>query len=428
MGLGAALSIGIGTMIGAGLFVLPGIAAGKAGPAAIVSFAIGGAIALVVAACTAELATAMPRSGGPYFYVSRVFGSFGGFVVGACQTAGLVFASAFYLVAFARYFDTVLGEFGLSAGDTVVLTAIGAALLLAVINLVGADTASKLQNAIVGALATILVLLFGYGMLDVVGLTGPSKSAGPFAPHGTAAVLNTAALVFVSYLGFVQIATVAGEIKNTSRNLPLALLGSVLSVACLYVLVVFVATRVIDSQELGRFGDQGTVEVARRLIGNVGGLILIGAGSLAALSSANASILSASRTLFAMGKDDLAPAWTARVHRRFDSPHFAIGMVALPILALVFLDDLEPLAEAASALHLLIYAVLCATLLSYRRALKTDRHERFRLPAGRAIAWGRCARLHRVAVFPVGTDHRDRGCDRGDGDRGLFRSRTVWRP
>lgn len=386
LGLGAALAIGVGTMIGAGLFVLPGIAAGKAGPAATISFAIGGGVALLVAACTAELATQMPRSGGPYHYVYEVFGDFGGFIVGSCQVAGLMFASAFYLVAFARYFIDVLGEFGLSLGDPIVLIASGAALLLTAINIAGAGSAAKLQDALVMSLATILVLLFGYGLLDVTGLVGERHTAGEFAPNGGFAVLNTAALVFVSYLGFAQIATVAGEIERPSRNLPIALLGSVALVSGLYMLTLFVATRVISYAELGQLGEIGTAEVARRLIGNIGGTIVMLSGVLAALSSANASILSGSRTLFAMGKNDLAPKFTSHVNARFETPHIALAFIGIPTIALVFLDNLEPLAETASALHLFIYGALCATLIAYRRQRRKQARDSFRLPFGNIVA------------------------------------------
>jgi len=386
LGFWAALSIGTGTMIGAGLFVFPGIAAGKAGPAATVSFAIGGAVALLVTASTAELATAMPHSGGPYYYVSQLFGPFAGFLVGTCQSAGLIFASAFYLVAFARYVSELLVHFDLSLGAPVALTASGSALLLTVVNLTGAKKAGRLQNSIVGALATITALLFGYGLLDVVGIIGPPRDAGPFAPSGVPAVFTTAALVFTSYLGFVQIATVAGEVKRPERNLPLALFTSVILVTTLYVTALFVSTRVVSSNELGRLGEEGTVEVAKRLIGSVGAATIMVAGALAALSSANASVLSASRTVFAMGEDGLTPELTARVHDRYNTPHVALWFVGAPLAALVFVERLELLTETASALHFVIYALVSLSLVAYRRRDAGDSRERFRLPAGRVIA------------------------------------------
>jgi len=114
IGLGGGLSIGIGTMIGAGIFVFPGLAASNAGLAATLSFAIGGLIALLVALPTAELATAMPRSGGGYYFVSRGLGTAPGAVVGLGLWLGLVFASAFYLVGLGHYAAAVLATVGVS--------------------------------------------------------------------------------------------------------------------------------------------------------------------------------------------------------------------------------------------------------------------------------------------------------------------------
>src|SRR6056297_3941701 len=121
IGLVGGLAIGIGTMIGAGIFVFPGLAAENAGPAAAVSFAIGAVVALLVALPAAELATAMPRSGGGYFFISRGLGTLAGTVVGISLWLGLVFASAFYLVGFGSYAAAVLSELGLSLGFDPVL-------------------------------------------------------------------------------------------------------------------------------------------------------------------------------------------------------------------------------------------------------------------------------------------------------------------
>lgn len=114
IGLIAATSIGLGAMLGAGIFVFPGLAGGSAGFAAIISFIIGGIIALLVAACTAELATAMPQSGGGYFFISRSFGTFWGTLTGISQWIGLIFACAFYLVSFGAYAITFLTELNIT--------------------------------------------------------------------------------------------------------------------------------------------------------------------------------------------------------------------------------------------------------------------------------------------------------------------------
>lgn len=367
LGLKAALAIGVGTMVGAGIFVFPGIAAGYAGPAAMISFALAGGIALLVAFSTAELATAMPQSGGAYYFVSRTFGPFAGFLIGIGQWIGLVFASAFYLSGFGEYTVELLGEIGLDLGEPVVLIALGTALLLTVINLLGTEGAGRIQNRIVILLTAILSFLFGYGLLNAIGLVGETEWPVPFTPKGIWPIFTTTALIFTSYLGFVQIATVAGEIKEPQKNLPRALVGSVLIVMTLYIAALFVSTSVLSTEKLAQLGETAMVDVARTLVGHLGSLAVLAAGLLATLSSANASILSSSRAVYALSNDEMLPQAISRVNQRFGTPHIALLAVGIPIASLTLLGRIEILAEVASLLHLLMYGMICLTLLIIKK-------------------------------------------------------------
>lgn len=367
LGLPAALAIGIGTMVGAGIFVFPGIAAGHAGPAAILSFVLAGLIALLVALSTAELATAMPESGGGYYFVSRTFGPVPGMIVGVSQWIGLIFASSFYLVGFGEYAVQFLSEFDLSLGDPVVLIALISGVFLTAINLVGTRRAGKLQNHIVVSLTAVLGLLFLYGLLQATGIIGADRIPEAFAPKGIFPVFTTAALIFTSYLGFVQIATVAGEIREPHRNLPRALMGSVLIVSALYMVALFVSTSLFSSGQLAEMGETAMVEVGRKLIGATGGLVITGAGLLATLSSANASVLSSSRAVYALSRDGMVPRFISRINDRFGTPHLALLVVGVPIASLTLLGRIEVLAEVASLLHLVIYGLICIALIVLRR-------------------------------------------------------------
>lgn len=386
LGLGPALAIGVGTMVGAGIFVFPGLAGGEAGPAAILSFLIAGTIALLVALCTTELATAMPQSGGGYYYASRIFGSFTGSLVGIGQCIGLVFASSFYLMGFGEYAIDLLSKIGLSPGDPVVLLALGTALALTLINVFGTEGAGKFQNAVVLVLTGILTLLFGYGAANALGLIGDVNLPGTFAPKGVFPIFTTTALIFTSYLGFVQIATVAGEIKKPQVNLPRALIGSVVTVTILYVLTLFVSTSVLSPEQLASYGETATIEVAREMIGGIGGLIVMGAGLLATLSSANASILSSSRAIYALSTDELVPEKVSKVNDRFGTPHIALLLVGVSIAALTLTGRIEMLAEVASLLHLVLYGVICLALFVVRRKDPIWFAPTFRVPAARLIA------------------------------------------
>ena len=370
IGLIGGLAIGIGTMIGAGIFVFPGLAASEAGPAASLSFAIGGVIALLEALPTSELATAMPRSGGGYYFISRSLGTPFGAIVGIGLWLGLVFASAFYLVGLGHYVVAVLDEVGLALSVPVaphVVLGLTFGVLLVALSIGGTENTASLQNVIVVVLLAILTGFLTYGSLDAAGVFGRETAPEAFFSQGAFPVLTTAALVFTSYLGFAQVATVAGEIKKPSRNLPRAMIGSVVVVTVFYVVTIFVATSTFGADPLGRFGETAMVEVARELIGLPGAVLILFAGLLATFSSANASILSASRSVYALSRDALLPRRAGTVNLRYGTPHVALLLAGGPIVVLVATDRVEVLAEVASFLHLVMYGLICVALIVLRR-------------------------------------------------------------
>jgi len=368
IGLVGGLAIGIGTMIGAGIFVFPGLAAENAGLAATLSFAIGGLVALLVALPTSELATAMPRSGGGYYFVSRGMGTAFGAVVGLGLWLGLMFAAAFYLVGLGHYASAVFAELGVGLPfDPVVGIGLLFGVALTALSIAGTENTAALQNVVVGVLLVVLTAFLSYGVLDAVGVFGRGSVPEAFFSRGHVPVLSTAALVFTSYLGFAQVATVAGEIKQPGRNLPLAMVGSVVVVTAFYVVTIFVATSAFGADRLGQFGETAMVEVARDLLGLPGAVAILGAGLLATFSSANASILSASRAVYALSRDALLPRRASEVNLRFGTPHVALLAAGGPILVLVVTGQVELLAEVASFLHLVMYGLLCVALLVLRR-------------------------------------------------------------
>ncbi|CQR53036.1 MULTISPECIES: APC family permease [Haloferax] len=384
IGLRGGLAIGIGTMVGAGIFVFPGLAAGQAGPAAALSFALGAVIALLVALPTSELATAMPKSGGAYYFISRGMGSAFGAVVGIGLWLGLVFASAFYLVGFAQYAIAVLAELGaasmVSDLPLVAVLGVGFGLVLTALSMFGTENATKLQNSIVSLLLGILLVFLVYGSLDTLGLFGRQTVPEEFMPLGTLSVFTTAALVFTSYLGFAQVATVAGEITKPGRNLPLAMVGSVVVVGVLYVVTILVSTGAFGSTQLASFGETAIVEVARSYLGFPGAVAILVAGLLATVSSANASILSSSRALYALSRDALVPPQLARINLRYGTPHVALALVGGPTVVLVAVGRTEVLAEVASFLHLVTYGLICVALVVLRRSNPAWYDPSFRVP------------------------------------------------
>ena len=390
LGLVGGLAIGIGTMIGAGIFVFPGLAGAEVGTAATASFAVGGVIALLVALPTSELATAMPKSGGGYYFISRGLGTLAGTVVGLSLWLGLVFATAFYLVGLGFYALDAFAEIGIQIGaNTGVIVSVLAVVFgvaFTVLNVTGTENAAKLQNGIVALLLSMLVAFLGFGLLEVFGFvdadTPPGEATDVWA---IGPIMSVAALVFTSYLGFAQVATVAGEMKNPGRNLPLAMIGSVVIVTIMYVLTILVATDVFDRATLEAAGETAMVEIGRELLGTGGALVIVVGGLLATMSSANASILSTSRAIYGVSKDALLPKWATRINLKYGTPHVALGMAGGPVIVLAATRQVELLAEVASFLHLIMYGLICVALLAIRRDEPEWYDPDFRVPGGPVI-------------------------------------------
>jgi amino acid transporter/nucleotide-binding universal stress UspA family protein len=376
----AALTIGVGTMIGAGIFVLPRTAISQAGSFAVVAFVLGGAIALLTAFSASELGTAMPKSGGAYYYVNHALGPLFGSVAGWANWLGLAFASAFYMVGFGQYIQQIFGITGtVGAGpvalDPVKVIALVGAVLFIAINYVGAKETGRLQNVIVIVLVGILAVFTVYGALRA----DPSNLPPAATFTDTMAVTG---IIFVSYLGFVQITSVAEEIKNPGVNLPRAVIGSVLLVTVIYALVLVTMAAAVERGFIDGLPTEqiAVVEVARLLIGPAGAIAMLLGGLLATASSANASILASSRINFAMGRDGIVSESLNEIHPRFATPYRAIAITGALIVLFIAAGTVETLAAMGSVLHLLIYALLNVALLVMREVQPPDYDPDYTVP------------------------------------------------
>ncbi len=370
----AALTIGVGTMIGAGIFVLPGPAVLRAGPLAALAFILGGGIALLTALSASELGTAMPRSGGAYYYINRGLGPLFGSIAGWGNWVGLAFASAFYMYGLGEYVNVFLGA---PAVNLVILSlepaqviGLGGAIFFIAINYIGAKETGRLQNIIV---ITLVVILTAF---TIVGLANADLSTlRPIDPNGWSPLLPVTGIIFVSFLGFVQITSVAEEIQDPGRNLPRAIIGSVVIVTIIYALVLIVMLAAVETEFIAG-NETAVVEAAHILFGRydilgfnltlAGGVVLLVGGLLATASSANASILASSRINFAMGRDKLVSPGLNTIHTRFGTPYRSIAVTGGLILIFIIVGNLELLATAGSVLHLLIYGLLNITLIVFR--------------------------------------------------------------
>jgi len=376
----AALTIGVGTMIGAGIFVLPRTAISQAGSFAVVAFLLGGGIALMTAFSASELGTAMPKSGGAYYYVNHAMGPLFGSVAGWANWLGLAFASAFYMVGFGRYIQQIFGlagqvALGPVAVSSVKLIALAGGVFFVGVNYIGAKETGRLQNVIVIILVAILGVFTVYGALRAEPANLP-----PAAGFGD--TMAVTGVVFVSYLGFVQITSVAEEIKDPGRNLPRAVIGSVVLVTVVYALVLVTMAASVEPGFIEALPTEqiAVVEVAQVLLGPLGAIAMLAGGLLATASSANASILASSRINFAMGRDGIVSSSLNEIHPRFATPYRSIAITGGLILLFIAAGTVETLATMGSVLHLVIYALLNVALIVMREADAADYEPDYTVP------------------------------------------------
>ena len=316
-------AIASGAMISSGLFILPGLAHAMAGPGVIWSYLLAGILATAGALSIAELATAMPKAGGDYFFIMRGFGRGVGTVAGMLSWFALSLKSAFAIVGMATFLALLVNVHGQLAGAALCLVFIG-------LNLVGVKEAARTQVVLVAGLFGLLALYVVVGLSQV-----RAELLIPFAPYGITRVFTTTGFVFVSYGGLLKVASVAEEVRRPGRVIPLGLLLSLVAVTLVYTLAVMVTSGVLESEVLDRsltpLSDGG-----KAIMGQLGYVAMSIGAVLAFVSTANAGIMAASRYLLALSRDKLLPSPLAKVGTRFRTPHVAIGVTgAVIILSLI---------------------------------------------------------------------------------------------
>lgn len=361
----AAATIGIGTMLGAGIFVLPAIVGGQIGSLVPLAFLLAGVIAFCNALTVSELGTAMPTAGGSYHWTNRALGPLFGSISGIGDWVGLAIASAFYTLGFGRYLGVFLSlpplELGVLTLSGTQLGAVLAGSAFVGLNYLGRRGIGWAQTAIVATIVGILIIF----ILDGLTAIRPAALVAETSIRPSS-LLSATALVYVSYLGYGKIATMGEELQTPERSIPIAVLGSVVVVAVLYVLLTAIAVSVLDFSALS--GETPAVlAIADLAFGATGVALMAIAGLLATASSANFSVLSASRITFAMGRQRLVGSWLTKLHPRFGTPYRSLQVTGVLIVGLILFDDIVLLALTASAYHLVVYGLLNVGLVVLRR-------------------------------------------------------------
>jgi len=355
LGLYAVLAISVGAMIGSGIFVLPGLGFKIAGPGIILAFFLAGLVVIPAALSQSEMATAMPEAGGTYLYIDRAMGPLMGTIAGFGVWLSLVFKASFALVGLSAYL-----EFFFEHDERLVAAAL--AVVLIIINLIGVKETAGFQAVLV---TVVLLLLAGFVLLGAPD-TEPARYES-FLPSGIKGVLSATGLVFVSYIGVTQVASVAEEVKRPGRNLPLSILTSVAIAMVLYPAVVAVMVGVTPANELAST-ETPLLTAAQQFLGSAGIYVVAGVAVLALVSMANAGIISSSRYPLAMARNSLAPGFLARVGTRSHAPFASILVTGSVMILLVLTLPLLELAKLASAFQLLIFAFVNLALIAFREA------------------------------------------------------------
>lgn len=397
------ITLGIGAIIGAGIFVLTGeVSANYAGPAIIISFLIAALACAAAGLCYAELTSMIPISGSAYTYAYATIGELFGWVIGWVLIVEYLFAASTVSVGWSGYVVSLLGNMGihlpaalttapvvyndvtngfeLSQGGILNIPAIFIIFLVTVLLVTGVKESARFNNIIV------FIKLFVIITFILVGLFFLNKAnwhpfipenQGSFGKFGFSGILRGAAVIFFAYIGFDAVSTAAQESKNPQRDLPIGILGSLLVCTILYILVAVVLTGIVPYTQLGV---PDPIAVGVDAIGVKWLSPLIKIGAIAGLSSVIlVMLLGQPRIFFVMAKDGLLPPVFAKVHPKFKTPYTATIIVGILAMVLAGLFPIGVLSKLVSLGTLLAFSSICLAILILRKK-QPDTHRPFKTP------------------------------------------------
>ena len=366
LGLFDVFAVSTGAMFSSGFFLLPGLAAAQAGPSVALAYLIAGVLILPAMFSAGELATALPRAGGAYYFLDRSLGPLAGTIGGLGTYFALTLKTAFALIgigAYAAFFVDL----------PIKAVAIALTLVFVVINIVGAKETTTLQRILVSILLVVLAFFTIQGLM-YVGWDQPAsltlERQTPFLRFGLDGLLSTVGFVFVSYAGLTKVASIAEEVKNPDRNIPLGMMLSLGITTFIYVAGVFIMVSALEFGDLS--ADLTPVATAADqffswLPGRWGLMLIVIAALAAFASTGNAGLMSASRYPLAMARDRLLPAWFATLGR-YNTPFPSIVVSGGIMILFILVLDAEGIAKLASAFQLLIFIFLNLAVIVMRES------------------------------------------------------------
>ncbi len=390
--------VGVAAMIGAGIFVLTGIAAGKAGPALIVAFALNGVVTLLTAMVYAELGSAIPEAGGGYLWVRQGLPGSNAFFAGwmswfAHAVAGSLYALGFaaYLVETLRLTGAItLTEVTLASGEAVERIAVGSlmispsiaekavavaiALLFIYINYKGASETGLAGNIVTMAKIVIIGIFVVSGIAAILGDPQRMQSFVPFAPEGLGGVFGAMGLTYIAYEGYEVIVQTGEEVRDPRRNVPRAVFLALMIVVPLYILVGFVCIGAVQTPDgspsylwLGEAGELGLLRAAEQFM-PLGAILLLAGALFSTTSALNATTYSSTRVSFAMGRDRNLPDIFGAVHPKTRTPYLALLLSGALIIGMaVFIPGIDDVAAAANIMFILLFMQVNVAVITIRK-------------------------------------------------------------
>ncbi len=355
---------GIGPMLSVGIFLLPGMVYAKVGPAAILAYAIAGILIIPPLMSKAELATAMPRAGGTYYFLDRSMGPLVGTIAGIGTWLALAFKSSFALIGLGAYLVFFLDL-------AVKPVALALCVIFGGLNVSGVKNVGRIQAMFVSILLGILAYFIGRGLFQV-----DMMQFEPFFTSDLNSLLGAVGFVFVSFTGLTKIASMAEEVEDLERNIPLGMMLALGVSLIIYILCITVIIGVIPGGDLAKTLTP-MVDAVEQFMGPVGKFVMAGAGILAFAATANVGMSASSRYPLAMSRDNIFPDYWKKVGR-FHTPTRSIVLTTLLMLVFILLLTPEGVAKLASVLKLLIFGIVNLAVIVMRESKITAYDPGFR--------------------------------------------------
>ena len=395
--------LGVGVIVGAGIFVLPGQVAAKfAGPAIILSLVISAVACALAGLCYAEFSSLIPVSGSAYTYAYATLGRVFAWIIGWDLILEYLFGASSVAVGWSGYVVSFLKDFGITmpsylanapfahdpkigwhvTGALINLPAVLIILVFSTLLIIGIKESATFNNAIVIIKVSVIVLFIGFGIMyvNMDNLTPfiPANT-GNFGEFGWSGILRGAGVIFFAYIGFDVVSTAAQEVKNPQRDMPIGILGSLTIVTILYILVAFVLLGLVSYTNLKVSNPIAVgIDAAGEGLRWLRPIIKIGA--ITGLSSVVLILLyGQSRIFFTMSRDGMLPQKFAAVHRRFRTPYVTTVATGAAAMLVAGLFPIENLAEMVSIGTLLAFAIVCVSVLILRYT-RPKLHRPFRTP------------------------------------------------